>query len=403
VIDIPSVEQTHSSGAVPRRGVTIVRASGAHLFDGTGRRWIDCSAAHGWAALGHSHPAVTEAIRAQAGRIVMLTESASNDARARWFTTLTKFLARDFPETDRGPLTRIAAANSGAEAIEAALKFARIRTGRTGVVAFTRGFHGRTFGALSATAPSPRRDKFAPLVPGFAHATYNDLASAASKIGDDTAAVIVEIVQGEGGVHEGTTDFLQGIAALARDRGALLIVDEIQTGFGRTGRWFASSWHQVNPDIVVLGKALGGGLPLGAAVWRRDLGGFEPGFHGSTFAGAPLVAAASVAAMEAMIAEGLAERANRLGAQVMTRLRAGHGPAPTESQPSQVRAVRGRGLMIGIELKGKVAPIIERLMERGVWALPAGLNVLRLLPPLNIPESDLDFALDAITETLRSD
>ena len=395
MIDIPSVEQTHSSGAVPRRGVTIVRASGSHLFDGTGRRWVDCSAAHGWAALGHTHPIVTEAIRSQAGRIVMLTESASNDMRARWFATLVEFLGRDFPDTERGPLSRIAAANSGAEAIEAALKFARVRTGRTGVVAFTRGFHGRTFGALTATAPSPRRDKFAPLVPGFAHATYNDLASAASKIGDDTAAVIVEVVQGEGGVHEGTTEFLTGIEHLARERGALLIVDEIQTGFGRTGHWFASAWHGLNPDIIVLGKALGGGLPLGAAVWRRELGGFEPGFHGSTFAGAPLVAAASVAAMEAMTAEDLANRAARLGEQTLARLRA--------LESAQVRGVRGRGLMIGIELKGKVGPIIERLMERGVWALPAGLNVLRLLPPLNIPESDLDFALDAISETLRGD
>ncbi|HKP29250.1 MAG TPA: aminotransferase class III-fold pyridoxal phosphate-dependent enzyme [Gemmatimonadales bacterium] len=393
--DIPTVEQAHSSGAVPRRGVTIVRASGSQLFDATGRRWIDCSAAHGWAALGHTHPAVTEAIRAQAGRIVMLTESASNDMRARWFSALVEFLGREFPDTDRGPLSRIAAANSGAEGIEAALKFARIRTGRTGVVAFTRGFHGRTFGALTATAPSPRRDKFAPLVPGFAHATYNDLASAESKIGDDTAAVIVEVVQGEGGVHEGTTEFLKGIERLARDRGALLIIDEIQTGFGRTGRWFASAWHGLNPDIIVLGKALGGGLPLGAAVWRRELGGFEPGLHGSTFAGAPLVAAASVAAMEAMTAENLAERAARLGDQTIARLRA--------IESAQVRAVRGRGLMIGIELKGKVAPVIERLMERGVWALPAGLNVLRLLPPLNIPESDLDAALDAISETLRGD
>ena len=395
MIDIPSVEQTHSSGAVPRRGVTIVRASGAHLYDGTGRRWVDCSAAHGWAALGHGHPLVTEAIRAQAGRIVMLTESASNDARARWYTTLTEFLAREFPGTDRGPLSRIAAANSGAEAIEAALKFARIRTGRTGVVAFTRGFHGRTFGALSATAPSPRRDAFAPLVPGFVHATYNDLASAEGKIGDDTAAVIVEVVQGEGGVHEGKAEFLQGIERVARERGALLIVDEIQTGFGRTGRWFASSWHGLQPDIIVLGKALGGGLPLGAAVWRRELGGFEPGFHGSTFAGAPLVMAASVAAMDALTAERLAERAASLGEKTVVRLRAMTSP--------QVRAVRGRGLMIGIELKGKVAPVIERLMERGVWALPAGLNVLRLLPPLNIPESDLDFALDVIADTLRGE
>ena len=394
MIDISSVEQAHSSGAVPRRGVTIVRGSGAHLFDGTGRRWIDCSAAHGWAALGHSHPAVTEAIRSQAGKLVMLTESATNDARARWFAALVEFLAREFPANDRGPLWRIAAANSGAEAVEAALKFARIQTGRPGVVAFTRGFHGRTFGALSATAPSPRRERFAPLVPGFSHATYNDLAAAAAAIDDDTGAVIVEIIQGEGGVHEGSTEFLQGLERLTRERGALLIADEIQTGFGRTGRWFASAWHGLNPDIVVLGKAIGGGLPLGAAVWRKELGGFEPGLHGSTFAAAPLVCAASVAAMEALSTERLAERAGRLGPPAMARLQESGG---------MVRAVRGRGLMIGVELKGKVGPVIERLMERGVWALPTGLNVLRLLPPLNIPEADLDEALDVVTEVLRGE
>ena len=398
MIDIPSVEQTHSSGAVPRRGVTIVRASGAHLFDGTGRRWVDCSAAHGWAALGHSHPAVTEAIRSQAGRIVMLTESATNDARARWYATLTEFLGREFPETGRGPLWRISAANSGAEAIEGALKFARFHTGRPGVVAFTRGFHGRTFGALSATAPSPRTERFAPLVPGFSHATYNDLSAADSAVGDGTGAIIVEVIQGEGGVHEGTTEFLKGLERLAHERGALLIVDEIQTGFGRTGRWFASAWHELNPDIIVLGKAIGGGLPLGAAVWRKELGGFDPGLHGSTFAAAPLVCAASVAAMEALTAEDLASRADRLGRAAFARLQ-----ALTQTKSIMVRAVRGRGLMIGIELKGKVSPVIERLMERGVWALPAGLNVLRLLPPLNIPEADLDFALDAVTEVLRGE
>jgi acetylornithine/LysW-gamma-L-lysine aminotransferase len=324
----------------------------------------------------------------------MLTESATNDMRARWFAALAGFLAREFPATDRGPLTRIAAGNSGAEGIEAALKFARFRTGRTGFVAFTRGFHGRTLGALSATAPSPRRDRFAPLIPGFVHSQYNDLPAAAGLVGDDTAAIVVEVIQGEGGVHEGSTEFLKGLERLAQERGALLIVDEIQTGFGRTGRWFASAWHGLNPDVIVLGKAIGGGLPLGAAVWRQELGGFEAGMHGSTFAAAPLVCAASVAALDAMTEEDLAARALRLGEPVVERLRAAGG---------MVRAVRGRGLMIGVELKGRVAPVIDQLMARGVWALPAGLNVLRLLPPLNIPESDLELALGAITEVLRGE
>jgi len=393
VTDPLAVEQAHASGGVPRRGVTIVSGKGAHLFDAAGRRWVDCSAAHGWAALGHGHPAVTAAIREQAGRLVMLTESAANDARAQWFSTLAAFLARDFPADQRGALARIAPTNSGAEAIEAALKFARFRTGRPGILAFSRGFHGRSFGALSATAPSPRRDRFAPLVPGFAHVPYDDLSSASKGVNDATAAVVVEVIQGEGGVHEGSTEFLRGLERLCRERGALLIVDEIQTGFGRTGRWFASAWHGLSPDIVVLGKALGGGLPMGAAIWRAELGGFDPGFHGSTFAGAPLVCAASVAALQAMSDENLAARAQTLGEHARAELQAIGG--------SGLRVVRGRGLMIGLELKGRVAPVLDALMDRGVWALAAGLNVLRLLPPLTIPEADLAFALGVVRETLE--
>ena len=394
MIDISSVEQTHSSGAVPRRGVTIVRGSGAHLFDGTGRRWIDCSAAHGWAALGHGHPAVTEAIRSQAGKLVMLTESASNDARARWYHHAHRVPVTRIPR-DRA---RSTLADLGGEfwsrGRRGALKFARFRTGRTGVVAFTRAFHGRTFGALSATAPSPRTERFAPLVPGFSHATYNDLSSADAAIGDETAAVIVEVVQGEGGVHEGSTEFLKGLERFARERGALLSWMKSRPALAEPGAGSPRHRHGLNPDIVVLGKAIGGGLPLGAAVWRKELGGFEPGLHGSTFAAAPLVCAASVAAMDALSSERLAERADRLGPPAMARIQETRG---------MVRAVRGRGLMIGVELKGKVGPVIERLMERGVWALPTGLNVLRLLPPLNIPEADLDEAIDIVTEVLRGE
>lgn len=391
-LDFAEAEERHSSGGVRRRPVTIVRAEGSSLFDAEGKRYVDCAAAHGWAALGHGHPAVTEAIRVQAGRLVMHTESASNDVRAHWFVSLAAFLLGDFPANDRGALSRIQPANSGAEAVEAALKFARYQTGRLAFVAFTRGFHGRTFGALSATAPGARRDTFAPLVPEFTHVPYDDLAAVERAVNDRTAGVVVEIIQGEGGVHEGSTAFLQGLDRCCRDRGALLIVDEIQTGFGRTGRRFASAWHGLAPDIVVLGKALGGGIPMGAAVWRDGLGTFESGLHGSTFAGAPLACAASIAMMEVLANGRLADRAARLGDALLAELRSLDAPI--------VRAVRGRGLMIGIELKRKVGPLLVQLMERGVWALPAGLNVLRLLPPLTIPEDDLAFAVTAIRETL---
>ncbi|HET9512320.1 MAG TPA: aspartate aminotransferase family protein [Gemmatimonadales bacterium] len=390
--DPAALEERYSSGAVTRRPVTLVRGEGAYLFDAEGRRYIDCSAAHGWAALGHGHPAVTAAIRDQAARLVMLTESASNDARARWFQTLVRFLAREFPPDDRGPLAVVTPANSGAEAIEAAIKFARYRTGRSGILAFSRAFHGRTLGALSATAPSPRRDRFGPLVPGFSHVPYDALAAAEAAVGPDTAAVIVEVIQGEAGVHEGSTSFLRGLERLCRQHGALLIIDEIQTGFGRTGAWFASSRHELAPDIVVLGKALGGGMPMGAAVWRECHGRFEAGLHGSTFAGAPLACAASVAALDALQQERLVERAARLGEWLLAEL--------ATIQSSQIRAIRGRGLMIGIELKGRVAPVLQALLERGIWGLPAGLNVLRLLPPLIISEADLALAVNAIREVL---
>jgi acetylornithine/LysW-gamma-L-lysine aminotransferase len=386
------IEEAHASGGVQRRPVTIVRGEGATLFDDEGRRYVDLSAAHGWAALGHGHPEVTAAIRVQAGRLTMLTESARNDVRAQWFRALVEFLALEFPATARGALTRVQPANSGAEAVEAALKFARYRTGRPEFVAFARGFHGRTLGALSATAPGPRREVFAPLVPGFTHVPCDDLAAADRAIGDRTAGVVIEIIQGEGGVHEGRPEFLLGLEALCRERGALLMVDEIQTGFGRTGRWFASAHFGLSPDVIVLGKALGGGVPMGAAVWRADLGTFEAGLHGSTFAGAPLACAASLATMTVLRRERLHERAAALGDAVTHELRAMRAPS--------VREVRGRGLMIGIELKTRVGPVLKALLDRGVWALPAGLNVLRLLPPLTIPEDDLTPAVTAIRETL---
>ena len=390
--DPRAVEERHGSGAVQRRRATIVRAEGAHLFDADGTRYVDLAAAHGWAALGHGHPAVTRALAEQAGRVVMLTESAANDVRARWLEALVTLLAREFLTDDRGALSRVAPANSGAEAIEAALKFARYRTGRTDVLAFARGFHGRTLGALSATAPSPRREVFAPLVPGFSHVPYGDLAAAERAVDDRTAAVVVEVIQGEGGVHEGSTEFLKGLEALGRERGALLVVDEIQTGLGRTGRWFASGWHGLAPDVVVLGKALGGGIPMGAAIWRARLGGFEPGLHGSTFAGAPLACAASLATLAVLEAEQLPDRAQYLGDRVLDVCRAFAAPI--------VRSVRGRGLMIGIELKSRVTPVLDTLMGKGVWALPAGGNVLRFLPPLTIPEDDLWAALAIVRDVL---
>ncbi len=385
---ISALESTHSSGGVGRRPVALVRARGARLWDSQGKVYIDCAAAQGWANVGHSHPAVTAAVQAQLETLVAAQESAYNDQRALWMGELAAVLE---PRLGWDGCL-IHPVNSGTEAVEAALKLARALTGRPGFVAAARGFHGRTMGALSVTANKAYREPFEPLIPGVTHVPYNDAGAMAGVIGEDTAAVIVEIVQGEGGVHPGDTAYFQALRRLCTERGALLIVDEIQTGFGRTGRWFACEHHGLSPDIITLGKSIGGGLPMGAAAWNRALGGFKSGQHGSTFGGNPLACAAGRAVLRVMAGEGLPERAARLGDWLLPELRA----IPS----GQVRQVRGLGLMVGLELKSKVTPVLQALMERGVWALPAGLNVLRLLPPLVIEPADLEEAVRAIREVL---
>lgn len=391
---IAALEDRHSSGGVTRRPVTITRAIGARMWDANGNEYVDCAAAHGWAALGHGHPEVNEAIATQLRSIATLTESSYNDQRARWFGALAELFASTLGTTARGAITRIHPCNSGTEAVEAALKFARVATGRTDFVAAHRGFHGRTLGALSATGTSGYRTPFEPLLPGFQHVTFNDAAALESAITDQTAGVILEVVQGEGGVHLADWDYLRTARQLCDEQGALLIIDEIQTGLGRTGQWFACEHLGVAPDIIVLGKALGGGIPMGAACWREGLGTFASGAHGSTFGGNPLACAASLAVLHVLTRDRLPERATLLGAGVLAELHA--------AQAKCVREVRGLGLMIGVELRQRVTPVLQELLKRGVWALPAGPNVLRLLPPLTISEDDLERAIGTIVDVLRA-
>jgi len=293
-----------------------------------------------------------------------------------------------------GPLAVIHPCSSGTEAVESAIKAARLFTGRREIVAAKRGFHGRTMGALSATWKPSYRKPFVPLLEGFRHVPFNDPAGLEEAIDERTAALILEPVQGEGGVHPATPEFMARAERVCRDRGALLVADEIQTGLGRTGAWFACERLGCNPDILTLGKGLGGGIPLGAAVWRRDLGRLPGGSHASTFGGNPLACAAGRAVLRTLAREELPERARRLGEAALDRLR-------TCSLPG-VREVRGAGLMIGLELKRSSQGAIKALMARGVWALPAGRNVLRLLPPLVIDEEDWERALTLVEEVLRA-
>lgn len=379
-------EEQREVGLYRKRPLQIVRGSGATLEDAEGRQYIDCTAGIGVANIGHAHPRLVAALAEQAERLMTCPELFGNDVRAAYLERLVAALPAG--------LERVFLCNSGTEAVEAALKFARLATGRTEIVAALRGFHGRTMGALSATWEPHYREPFAPLVPGFRHARYNDAAALEAAIGPDTAAVVLEVVQGEGGVHIADSGYLQAARRLCDERGALLILDEVQTGFGRAGRMWACEHAGVTPDILCLAKGIAGGLPMGATCVGSRVPSLPVGAHGSTFGGNPLACAAALATLEIIQDERLVERAADNGAYLRGRLERLASVSP------RVRAVRGLGLMVGVELGERVQPTLERLAERGALALNAGPYVIRLLPPLVIARAQLDAVADALEEAL---
>ncbi len=381
------IETRHTSGVYAKRNLTIVRGKGALVWDDRGREYVDCAAGHGVASLGHSHPKVVQAIREQAEKIITCPEMFYNPVRAALLEKLTALAPAG--------MERVFLSNSGTEAVEAAFKFARYSTGRTEIIAAMRGFHGRTMGALSATWNKKYRQPFQPLVPEIRHVPYNKPERLEAAVSEKTAAVILEVVQGEGGVNPGTAEFLRGAQEICRQRGALLIIDEVQTGFGRTGRMFALEHHDLHPDILCAAKALGGGVPIGATLLGERVRELHPGLHGSTFGGNPLSAAAAVAALDTLVEENLPQRAAETGAYLMEALRRIESPL--------IREVRGLGLMIGVELKQKVAPYLAALQERGVLALNAGMNVIRLLPPLVLTREQADRVVKAVEEVMKGE
>ena len=378
------LENTHGSGAYGKRPLALVKGRGVWLWDAEGNRYLDAASGQGVAALGHCHPAVVDAIKAQAGQLITLQEAFYNDRRAELYPLLASLTP--------GDLKRFFLCNSGAEAIEGALKVAILLTGRAGIVAAKRSFHGRTTGALSLTWTPKYRKPFQDWLPSASYVAYNNIDEARAAITEQTAAVVIEPVQGEGGVHPADSDYLQALRECCDRVGAMLVVDEIQTGFGRTGKLFGFEQAGILPDILALGKAIGGGLPMGAVCWRAAHGEIPRATHGSTFGGNPLACAAAIAALSAIRDLNLPQHADEVGAWMVDELRALNLRA--------VREVRGRGLMIGIELRGRVTPVLKALQECGVLALPAGLTTLRLLPPLIISKDELAIARDAIAEVL---
>ncbi len=374
-------EQTYAYEVYPKRNIMITRGQGALLWDAQGKQYIDCTAGIGVANVGHANPAVAAAISRQANRLITCPGIFYNDVRA----TLMEKLVALSPDG----LQRAFLCNSGTEAMEAAIKFARIATGKNGFISAMRGFHGRSLGALSATFKY--RQEFEPLIPGHKFVPFNNFDKLNAAVDDTTAAIILEPVQGEGGVRPADRDYLHRVRRLCDENEILLIVDEIQTGFGRTGSLFASQYYDIDPDIMTLAKAIAGGVPMGAVLCSNRITS-AAGKHGSTFGGNPLACAAAIAAIDYIVDNDLSARALQMGSYFMDCF--------DHDCLNVVREVRQIGLMIGIELKTKSKPYVEALMDRGVLVLPAGPTTIRLLPPLVIEKSQIRSVCDLLIEVL---
>jgi LysW-gamma-L-lysine/LysW-L-ornithine aminotransferase len=367
------------------RGLTLVRGEGSYLWDDKDRRYLDLMTNYGVNLLGHAHALVTDAIKLQASQLTNAHQSFDTPARQDFLDALGALLPP--------PLSKISFGNSGAEAVEAALKYARVATGRIGIVATHRAYHGRTFGALSATADAKYRDPFAPMLEGVRHIPFDDLEALDKVLDDSVAAVIVEPIQGEGGIRVPADGYLRGIRERCDARGILLICDEIQTGF-RTGSPFAFTREDIVPDILCLSKSIANGLPIGVTITTERVSDRVPkGSHGSTFAGNPLVCAAGAATLRVLADDALHTRAAQTGMRFQERIR--------ELGLPQVREVRGRGMMQAVELKKPVTAVIKAMQEHGVLVLPAGGTVIRFLPSILIQDAQLDEGIDVLAEVVR--
>ncbi|HSJ05722.1 MAG TPA: ornithine--oxo-acid transaminase [Longimicrobiales bacterium] len=375
--------------------VVLSRGEGAYVWDVEGRRYLDMLSAYSALNQGHRHPRIVEALTAQAGRLTLTSRAFHNDVMGPFLRKLCDLTGYD----------QALPMNTGAEAVETAIKAARkwgwkvkgVPDGEQEIIVFDGNFHGRTTTIVGFSSEELYREGFGPFAPGFRLVPYGDLAALEAVMTDRTVGVLVEPIQGEAGVVVPPDGFLRGLAELCRSRGALFIADEIQTGLARTGRLMACEWEGVRPDVLILGKALGGGVyPVSAMLADREvMDVFTPGTHGSTFGGNPLAAAVALASLDVIVDERLAERAAELGEWFMGELRALESPV--------VEEVRGRGLLIGVVVKheaGPARPFCEALMERGILAKETHEQVIRFAPPLVIGRAELEETLACARDVL---
>ena len=361
------------------------QAQGSWITMENGKKYLDFTSGIGVLNLGHRHPKVEEAVKGQLEKY--------------WHTS--NLFEQPLQEELAGLLAAASGldavffSNSGAEANEAAIKLAKKATGRKKIVTCLQSFHGRTYAGMGATGQDKVKIGFGPMLEAFEYVPFNEIGQLQDVVDEDTAAIMIEAVQGEGGIHCATHEYFTAVQETARKAGALLIIDEVQTGIGRTGEMFAFQHYGIEPDIITLAKGLGNGLPIGAMLGTKELAAhFGPGSHGSTFGGNPLSVASAIAVMQEMNKPGFLEEVKEKGTEVQQRLK------EELKSTAGVKEVRGLGLMIGIELTADAAPVIKRLQENQLLVLNAGPNVIRLMPPLTVTEDEVGHALKKLVGAL---
>ncbi len=370
-----------------KRRLCIIRGFMQYVWDANGVKYLDCNTCYGAAFLGHSNPKIVIAVMEQLNKIIAVPMTLYNDARAEFLRCFRRLLPKR--------LSRVVIQNSGTEAVEAALKIARKATRRAKFLSFIGSFHGRTFGSLSVTGNERYRKPFEPLLPHVVFGRFNVTHELDKLVTEDLAAVIVEPIQGEGGVNVASQDFMKELRRLCDERNVLLIIDEIQTGLGRTGYLWAHEHYGIEPDILVAGKALGGGFPIGVTVVKRELDDvLEPGDHGSTFGGNPLVMSAAAAACKLIVEENVPQIVRDKSRELWKRLE-------ELTQSRYVLRLKGMGFMIGIELRREAEPFVDKLLQHNIIALSSGVTTLRLLPPYVITSEDVEMLVRGLIEVLE--
>jgi len=385
--EIMDIEQRYLANVFSKKPLVFTRGKGALLWDINGKEYVDCASSYGVAALGHCHPKIVEAVKTQAEQLITLHSCYYNDKRAEFIQKLVNI-------TPKG-LDKAFLSNSGAESVECAIKLARKATGKTEIIGVMGAYHGKTMGALSLTWDKKYREPFMPLIPDIKHVAPDNPDKMREAITDKTAAVILEPIRGEGGIRIPPDGYLQQVREICNEKGVLLIFDEVQSSFGRTGKLFGGQNWDVTPDIMCLAKPFAGGLPIGITVAKEDImSTFKIGEHSTTFSGSPLVCAAGCAAIDALIEEDLAGKAAVNGKYFKSKLE------ELAVKHKIIKEVRGLGLMLGMELRYDVYGVIMKTLTKGVLIIDAGRTVIRILPPLVINKEQIDKAIQALDEAL---